>query len=220
MANENSLTAVVKDGKIQPSTASQISLSEKQRSSGTQLDKNAFLKLLVAQMKFQDPLEPTDNTEYISQLATFSQLEEMQNMTSGMSLQRASGLVGEEVVIKTINASTGNTEYKQGFVDYVVYENGKAYVSIDDSLYSIDDVYEVMDPEYSLAYNKAKNFAINFANLPKVEYLTLDYEKAVKDLRDSYNSMNDYEKTFISKEVLDELDRYEAKIKELNLGKK
>ena len=111
MANENSLSAVVKDGKIQPSTASQISLSADKTKAAktTDLDKDAFLQLLVAQMKYQDPLEPTDNTEYISQLATFSQLEEMQNMTAGMSLQRASGLVGQEVIVKVINASTGKT---------------------------------------------------------------------------------------------------------------
>ena len=53
------------------------------------LDKDAFLQLLVAQMKYQDPLEPTSNTEYISQFTTFSELEQMQNMSSSMDLQRA-----------------------------------------------------------------------------------------------------------------------------------
>ncbi|MBQ9567754.1 MAG: hypothetical protein IJR31_06740, partial [Lachnospiraceae bacterium] len=43
------------------------------------LDKQAFLKLLVAQMKYQDPMQPTDNTEYVSQLAQFSSLEAMNN---------------------------------------------------------------------------------------------------------------------------------------------
>jgi len=144
---ENNLSAIVKNGEIQPSTASQLSLSKKEteKASGSTLGKDAFLQLLVAQMKYQDPLEPTENTEYISQLATFSQLEEMQNMTAGMSLQRASGLVGEEVICKVTNKSTGNTEYAQGIVDYVVYENNKAYVSVNDSLYSVDDVYQVME---------------------------------------------------------------------------
>ena len=83
MAEQTNLGAVVKDGKIQESTASSISLSkDKQASKSNGLDKDAFLQLLVAQMKYQDPMEPTDNTEYVSQLATFSQLEEMQTMTS------------------------------------------------------------------------------------------------------------------------------------------
>jgi flagellar basal-body rod modification protein FlgD len=41
------------------------------------LDKTAFLKLLVAQMKNQDPLKPMDNTEFVAQLAQFSNLEQV-----------------------------------------------------------------------------------------------------------------------------------------------
>jgi len=45
---------------------------------GTQsLGKDSFLKLLTTQLKFQNPLEPMDSTEFVSQLAQFSQLEQM-----------------------------------------------------------------------------------------------------------------------------------------------
>ena len=71
--------AQVKDGQILESISS---LQKEAKTSNSSLDKDAFLQLLVAQMKYQDPLEPTSNTEYISQLATFSELEEMQNLTS------------------------------------------------------------------------------------------------------------------------------------------
>ena len=72
MANDN-ISAVVRDGVLQSSTASSISLSSETKTSNSSLDKDAFLQLLVAQMKYQDPLEPTDNTEYVAQLATFSE---------------------------------------------------------------------------------------------------------------------------------------------------
>ncbi len=218
MANENSISAIVKDGVIQPSNASQLSLSADKKTNGTSsLDKDAFLQLLVAQMKYQDPLEPTENTEYISQLATFSQLEEMQNMTAGMSLQRASGLVGQEVICKVINSSTGNAEYAQGIVDYVVYENNKAYVSINEALYSVDDVYQVIDPEYSQAYQLAKKFVGAIASLPKEDLLTTDYKEALETLRSTYDSMSDYQKSFVGKEAVELLEKLEKKMSSLLL---
>lgn len=216
MANSG-VSAVVKDGKIQETSASALSLSTDKVKSGNNLDKDAFLQLLVAQMKYQDPLEPTDNTEYISQLATFSQLEEMQNMTASSNLQRASGLVGNEVIVKVINKSTGATEYAQGIVDYVVYENNKAYVAIDESLYSIDDVYEVIDSEYSEAYSLAQRFVSAIATLPGVNNLTLDYEEALTTLRETYDGMNSYQKSFIANDVVSLLESYEARMKELKV---
>ena len=118
------LMAPVEDGKI-VETTSQSSLSNKTNTQKSDMDKDAFLQLLVAQMKYQDPLEPTSNTEYISQYAQFSQVEQMQNMAASSDLARASSLVGQEVYVKT-TTSSGETKYVQGKVDYVVYENGKA----------------------------------------------------------------------------------------------
>ena len=117
--------AQVIDGQIQ-STAT-ISKSSEVKTTNSSLDKDAFLQLLVAQMKYQDPLQPTSNTEYVSQLATFSQLEEMQNMTGSMELMRASGLVGEYVFVTTTTES-GNQKTIEGYVDSIVYEAGKAYM--------------------------------------------------------------------------------------------
>ena len=88
--------AIVQDGKILE-TASESSVKKTTSNSG--MDKDAFLQLLVAQMKYQDPLEPTSNTEYISQYATFSQVEQLQNMAATMELSRASSMVGKLVEI-------------------------------------------------------------------------------------------------------------------------
>ena len=218
MADSN-ITAIVSDGVVQTTTASSVSLSQTtSSSSSSSLDKDAFLQLLVAQMKYQDPLEPTDNTEYISQLATFSELEEMQNMVTGMTLQRASGLVGQEVVLKVTSDATGATSVVSGQVDYVVYENNKAYVSVDESLYSVDDVYEVIDSNYSSAYSLGKEFVSALASFPGVANLTTDYEEALTTLRETYDGMSSYEKSFIASDVVSLLESYEAKMQELKLG--
>ncbi|MBQ1940469.1 MAG: flagellar biosynthesis protein FlgD, partial [Selenomonadaceae bacterium] len=47
------------------------------------ISKDTFLQLMVKQMQFQDPLDPMDNSEYLSQLAQFSALEQMTNVASG-----------------------------------------------------------------------------------------------------------------------------------------
>lgn len=210
-----SLMAPVEDGKIVES-GSQASLHNTSKASGDSMDKEAFLQLLVAQMKYQDPLEPTSNTEYISQYAQFSQVEQMQNMAGSMDLSRASALVGEEVYIKT-TTSSGETKLIQGKVDYVVYENGKAYLSINEQLYSLDDLDTVVDADYLSAFNKAYDFVASLNKLPGVNSIDLNDGEAIDELEKIYNEMTDYEKTFLAADVVTSLKKYIEKLKELRL---
>ena len=63
------LVAPVENGKVvEKETSASAKSSKAEASSTSGLDKEAFLQLLVAQMQYQDPLEPMDNTEYISSL--------------------------------------------------------------------------------------------------------------------------------------------------------
>lgn len=52
------------------------------------VDKNMFLQLLVAQLKNQDPLKPTDSTQFVTQLAQFQQMEQAVNMGQDISTIR------------------------------------------------------------------------------------------------------------------------------------
>lgn len=205
--------AQIKDGKIVESTTAS-SLAKETKKSGSTMDKEAFLKLLVAQMKYQDPLEPTSNTEFVSQYAQFSSLEQMQNMSATLELSRASTLVGQTVSVNTTD-STGKSTTIQGVVDYVVYENNKAYVSIGGELYSLDDVYGVANQQYLDAYDKALAFGVAMNKLPSYENLTLDDKEDVDKLKEIYDGMSNYEKTFVAKDFTDKLDRYVKRIEEL-----
>lgn len=206
-----SAIAQVKDGQILQSVSSTQSAA---KTSNTSLDKDAFLQLLVAQMKYQDPLEPTSNTEYISQLATFSELEEMQNMTSGLNLQRASSLVGQYVFMK-VTDSAGNTTYPEGYVDYVVYENGKAYLSIEDTLYSIDDLDTVADAAYVQAGKVTEAFVKQMNKLPAPAKVTEDNLEAIGDLITVYENMSSYQKDFLGKENTAVYEKYVEKFQEM-----
>lgn len=210
------LVQAVEDGKLVEST-SQSSLKKATAASGSDMDKDAFLQLLVAQMKYQDPLQPTSNTEYISQYAQFSQVEQMQNMSSSMDLQRASGLVGEEVYIKT-TTSSGETKYVRGKVDYVVYENNKAYLSINEELYSLEDLDTVADKEYLAAYDKAYEFVAKHNKLPGINGIDMTDAETIDALEKEYNEMTDYEKSFVAQDVVTSLNKYIEKLKEIRLA--
>ena len=207
------LVAPVENGKI-VETASQTSVKNSTKSSNNGMDKEAFLQLLVAQMKYQDPLEPTSNTEYISQYAQFSQVEQMQNMSSSMDLQRASSLVGKEVYIKT-TTSSGDTKLVQGRVDYVSYENNKAYLYINEQKYSIDDLDSIVDANYLDAYNKAYNFTVKLNKLPNVNGIDIGDGENIDELEKEYNDMSDYEKSFLAKDTVNSLNKYIERLKEI-----
>jgi flagellar basal-body rod modification protein FlgD len=58
------------------------------KSGTTGVDKNMFLQLLVAQLRNQDPLNPSDGTQFVAQLAQFEQLEQTLNQTQDIAAMR------------------------------------------------------------------------------------------------------------------------------------
>lgn len=208
--------AVVEDGKIVEST-SQSSLKKASEASKNGMDKDAFLQLLVAQMRYQDPLEPTSNTEFVAQYAQFSQVEQMQNMAATTELARATSLVGQEVYVKTTD-SAGAERYVTGKVDYVQFEGNKAFLVIDEKLYSLDDLATVADKDYLAAYNKALEFSQKLAKLPGKFGIELSDGETIDELEETYNNMTDYEKKFIAKDTVELLNEYIDRIKQLRLS--
>lgn len=67
------------------------------RQANDELGKNDFLNLLVTQLRYQDPMKPMEDKEFIAQMAQFSSLEQMQNMNSSLITAEASGLIGNRV---------------------------------------------------------------------------------------------------------------------------
>ena len=158
------LMAPVVDGKI-PNTSTTTSAEKKETKGTTNLGQEAFLQLLVCEMQHQDPLEPTTNTEWISQMATFSQLEELQSLSKTTENSQVFSLVGKTVEVSYEDAS-GNKQFKTGVVDFVSMSGGVAKLSIDGALYSIDEIANVVDADYLYEQNKpgvvgTVNFSFN-----------------------------------------------------------
>ncbi|MCQ4269815.1 MULTISPECIES: flagellar hook assembly protein FlgD [Pseudomonas] len=108
---------------LSSTTKPKDSSSTSSSSSSSSLGKNDFLQLLVTQLNNQNPLDPQDNSEFVAQLAQFSQVEGMENLnasvntiTSGFQSSQAlqaSSLVGRSVIAQTdkavVDTSTGIT---------------------------------------------------------------------------------------------------------------
>ena len=161
MADVSSVNAIIKNGEVVNAKNETTN-----KTAPTGYDKDAFMQILVAQMKYQDPMEPTSNTEYINQYATFTQVEQLSNMANAMSLSRASEMVGKMVVVSQTNPDTGKTTEVEGTVDFVTYSGNKAYLNINGTNYSIDDVSQVLDPNYTSAVEAVKDFQKAIDKLP------------------------------------------------------
>ena len=159
------LIAPVDNGKVLNNTATTTTAEKKETKGTTDLGQDAFLQLLICEMQHQDPLEPTTNTEWISQMATFSQLEELQALSKTTENTQIFSLVGKNVIVSTEDAS-GNTMLKEGIVDFISMSGGTAKFSIDGALYSMEELYSVVDADYLYEKNKpglveSVNFSFN-----------------------------------------------------------
>lgn len=104
------------------------------------LGKDDFMKLLIAQLKNQSPMKPMDNRQFISQMATFSTLEQMTNMNSELNhfLQTQTGnerlmdaqLIGKEISWNNQDENGGGIV--TGIVQSVTFKNGQALFETND----------------------------------------------------------------------------------------
>lgn len=104
------------------------------------LGKDAFLKILVTQMKNQNPLEPLKDTEFIGQMAQFSSLEQLTNLNTTMtafvggqgngSLADHANLIGNKVFWERGEGELA--ESGDGLVKAIAMKNGEVIVELED----------------------------------------------------------------------------------------
>ncbi len=127
------------------------------RDNSNELDKDAFLLLLIEQISNQDPLDPMGNEEFMGQLAQFSALEQQMNLNSSfekfMSFQQltqASTLIGKHVIC-LINTEDGLVSVN-GVVEQVMMIDGTAYLRLsDESEVALGTVVSVQQTDTSVS---------------------------------------------------------------------
>jgi len=112
-------------------------------SSGNLVSEQAFLQLLITQLKNQDPTNPADPTQFVSQLASFSSLEQMTQLNTNMTQvldNSVTGLIGKTVTVTDPSQSSGFT---QGTVSGIVYYANGPAVNINGHNYALSDIQNV-----------------------------------------------------------------------------
>jgi len=167
----NSLNTITVDG-VTYNADSYAASQPKETKKNDELGKDAFLQLLVTQLKNQDPLAPQDNSSYIAELAQFSALEQMTNVAKGLEdlgtvvnnidtsvlVGQLSGMIGKGIDwVETTNEADAegnpvvNKETLTGVVAGVTITDGNPSVVVQDAsgerhvvdIADVSNVYEL-----------------------------------------------------------------------------
>ncbi|MFD1360342.1 flagellar hook assembly protein FlgD [Lentibacillus salinarum] len=131
------------------------------RTPSPELGKDEFLKILMTQLQNQDPSSPMDNDQFVSQMASFSQLEQTMNMANSIDelvqkqnvspILQYSHMIGKEVSYQKNDEETGEQlDVETGTVTAVSQQEGSAVLKLanGDEIYA-DSIEQVSDPEVS-----------------------------------------------------------------------
>ncbi len=106
------------------------------------VNSETFLNLLVAEMTNQDPLEPTSNTEFVTQMAQFTSLQYAQDSSEYAQANYASSLVGKTVIASKMEGSELVT--KTGVVEKVVKTDGDYTLTVDGTTFKLSNINSVI----------------------------------------------------------------------------
>ncbi len=134
------------------------------RTTGLQNNSNMFLTLMLKQLESQDPTEPMDNTQWLSQLAQYSSLEQMTQMNSGLEncakyinamyddmmlnseINQTLAMIGKDVTLQIPNeADPKNPTKITGKVTEASFEDGSGKIKVNGEYYSIENVISIRE---------------------------------------------------------------------------
>jgi flagellar basal-body rod modification protein FlgD len=118
-----------------------------------ELGKDQFFKMLIAQLKYQDPLNPMDGADFSAQLAQFTSLEQLSNISETLDAQSANysqlvnleavGMIGKEVEASYVDPETAQQSTVTGTVSSVQFKDNSIYLTVDDKEIAFGDLISV-----------------------------------------------------------------------------
>ena len=141
-----------------------LAQTTQERTTGLKNDSNMFLTLMLKQLECQDPTEPTDNTQWLSQLAQYSSLEQMSQMNSGLEdcakyinamyddmminseINQTLSMIGKDVTLSIPNEKDpAHPTVVTGNVTEASFESGSGQIKVNGNYYSIENVISIRE---------------------------------------------------------------------------
>lgn len=111
------------------------------------LGKDQFLKILITQLQNQDPMQPMQDKEFIAQMAQFTSVEQLMNISTQLtamnqSLGSVSGLIGKDITWMDTETKLPKT----GNVESIVVSNGIQYAVVGKDRIALTDITQIQNP--------------------------------------------------------------------------
>jgi flagellar basal-body rod modification protein FlgD len=124
-----------------------------------ELDTQAFLKMMIAELQNQDPLNPMDNAKMLEQLSQIRAITSNDALTSsvnalkmGQSMATAAGLIGKTVIGLDV---LGNETV--GVVDKVAFEDGKPFLFVNNTIIELENIYGMAESQAAVVDNTGES---------------------------------------------------------------
>ncbi|SVB20934.1 uncharacterized protein METZ01_LOCUS173788 [marine metagenome] len=114
-----------------------------------QLGQDEFLQLLVTQMRNQDPMKPVSDTEFIAQMAQFSNLEQTKEMSGDIAKLRQSTAFNQATALmgKQVRLLSGENTFTKGIVTDLTVKDGEVSLIVNGRTYELGQVVSVNSEE-------------------------------------------------------------------------
>ncbi|GAB1477106.1 hypothetical protein MASR2M70_19420 [Bacillota bacterium] len=131
------------------------STDQSKKSSSNALGIDDFFKLMVAQLSNQDMFNTVDDTQFIAQMAQFSMVQALSDLSQASATAYSVSLIGKEATVATSGAD-GQIKIYSGIVEGVSLYGGTPQITIDGEKYALSSVMEVKEAKIIIPQNNLK----------------------------------------------------------------